>query len=130
MTNHICRGRKVIYNEDIWNIIKDHCGAFNAINQYEVTNKYIYWHKKGITERAVRQAIRELRQEGYPILSTPHQPGGYFIPFSYEEVKEWRERMRKKAIKMLAVINPVLKSCNGIFPERGVGQLNLLEKIG
>jgi len=127
MNNDICRGRKVIYEEDIWNIIREHCGAFNAINQYEIADKYMYWNGKSITERMVRRAIRKLRKEGYPILSTPHNPGGYFIPYSYKEVKEWRERMRKKAIKALAVINPVLRACNDMFLERGVGQLSLLE---
>jgi len=132
MNNYICRGRKVIYEEHIWNIIREHCGAFNAINQYEIADKYMYWHDDGITERMVRRSIRKLRKEGYPILSTPHNPGGYFVPYSYKEVQEWRERMRKKAIKALAIINPVLKACDDMFPERGVGQLNLLEieKVG
>jgi len=129
MTNYICRGHKQIYNQDIWNIIKEHVGAFNAISQYEIADKYIYWHSDGITDRAVRRAIRELRKEGYPILSTPHKPGGYFIPFTYEEAKEWRERMHDKAIKELAIINPVLKACNRMFPQK-ISQLDIFEKVG
>jgi len=132
MNNDICRGHKVIYKEDIWDIIKEHVGDFNAINQYLIADKYMAWHNDSITERVVRKAIRKLRKEGYPILSTPHNPGGYFVPYSYKEVQEWRERMRKKAIKALAIINPVLKACDDMFPERGMGQLSLLEleKVG
>ena len=118
-----------IYKEHIWNVIKGHVGASNAINQYAIADKYMTWHSNSITERTVRQIIRELRKEGYPILSTPHKPGGYFIPGSYQEVTEWRERSRKKAVKLLAIINPVLKACNGMFPDRGIGQLSLLERV-
>jgi len=127
MNNHIYRGRKQIYNQDIWNIIKGHVGAFNAINQYGIADKYTYWHNNGITERAVRVAIRELRKEGYPILSTPHNPGGYFVPFTYQEAKEWRERMHDKAIKELAIINPVLKACNKMFPQK-ISQLEIFKR--
>jgi len=104
MIDHKYRGQKIIYNQDIWN-------------------------SNGITDRAVRVAIRELRREGYPILSTPHKPGGYFIPFTYEEVKEWRERMHDKAIKELAIINPVLKACDKMFPQKII-QLEIFEKEG
>jgi len=124
MTNHTYRGHKQIYNQDIWDIIKEHVGAFNAISQYEIVNKYLYRHNDGITDRSVRVAIRELRREGYPILSTPHKPGGYFIPFTHEEAKEWRERMRKKAVKELAIINPVLKACNKMFSQK-ISQLEM-----
>ena len=121
-----------IEKEHIWNIIKERIGASNAINQYEIADKCIYWRKNGfgITERAVRIIIRELRKEGYPILSTPHKPGGYFIPSSYVEAKDWLRWMRKKAIKELAIIRPVLKSCNSMFPDRGIGQMSLLERVG
>jgi len=127
MIDHKYRGQKIIYNQDIWNIIKEHIGAFNAISQYEIADKYIYWHSNGITDRAVRVAIRELRKEGYPILSTPHKPGGYFIPFTHEEAKEWRKRMHDKAIKELAIINPVLKACNKMFPQK-ISQLEIFER--
>jgi len=127
MIDHKYRGQKQIYNQNIWNIIKEHIGAFNAISQYEIADKYIYWHSNGITDRAVRVAIRELRREGYPILSTPHKPGGYFIPFTHKEVKEWRKRMHDKAIKELAIINPVLKACDKMFPQKII-QLEIFER--
>jgi len=121
---------KHIYNHEwIWKIIEDHIGAFNTINQYEIAEEYYYYNRINISPREVRRIIRELRKEGKPILSTPHKPGGYHIPFTYREVIEWRERMKKKAIKELAIINPVLKACNEMFPQK-VGQLEIFEKVG
>jgi len=111
---------KKIYKEDVWKIISEHVGEENAINQYQITMEY-----GSISEREVRRMIRALREEGYPILSSPHLPnGGYFIPNNYDEVKDWQRRMHIKAIKLLAVVNPVIKSCQGMFPERdGIEQL-------
>lgn len=115
----------------VWHIIQNSKGGNNAINQHKITDQYIRLNGEDISCREVRRIIRELRQEGYPILSTPHKPGGYHTPANYEEVVEWRERMHKKAVKMLAIINPVLQSCNRMFPERGgIEQLKIFEKVG
>ena len=38
-------------------------------------------------ERAMRLAIRELIDAGYPICGSPHPPHGYFIAASQDEVK-------------------------------------------
>jgi len=40
----------------------------------------------GANERAMRIAIRELIDEGYPICGSPHPPHGYFIAASQNEV--------------------------------------------
>ena len=42
-----------------------------------------------------------------PILSTPHDPGGYFWPATRGEYFEWKAREREKAEKQLAKIKPV-----------------------
>ena len=123
---------KKVYKEDVWKIISEHVGEGNAINQHNIANVYAYYSNGGsVSSREVRKLIRELRQEGYPILSTPHYPnGGYFIPYNYDEVINWRRRMHNKAVKLLAIINPVLHSCNNIFPERnGIEQLNMFEEV-
>ncbi len=38
-------------------------------------------------ERAMRLAIRELIDDGYPICGSPHPPHGYFIANTPEEVR-------------------------------------------
>ena len=120
---------KKVYKEDIWKIISEHVGEENAINQYLIDSK-LYANYQNTNVRAIRRLIRELREEGYPILSTPHYPnGGYFIPDNYDEVKEWQKRMNIKAIKLLAIVNPVIKSCNDMFPNRdGAEQLDFTFK--
>ena len=117
---------KKVYKEDIWKIISEHVGEDNAIPQYSIAVTL-----RTISSREVRHLIRALREEGYPILSTPHYPnGGYFIPNNYGEVKAWQKRMHIKAIKLLAIVNPVLKSCQKMFPDRdGVEQLTFEEAI-
>ena len=122
---------KKVYKEDIWRIISEHVGEENAIDQYHVRTEYIFRNHSGISEREVRKLIRDLREEGYPILSSPHYPNsGYFIPNNYNEVKEWQKRMNIKAIKLLAIVNPVIKSCNDMFPDKdGIEQLKIFEEV-
>jgi len=121
---------KHIYKEDIWKIISEHVGEDNAINQHGITMEYLMrYHNGSIRDRTIRKFIRDLREEGYPVLSTPHYPnGGYFIPNNYNEVKEWQKRMHVKAVKLLSIVAPVIKSCQNMFPERdGVEQLKFKE---
>jgi hypothetical protein len=116
-----------IDKEHIWDIIKSHIGEGNAINQHEVTDEYIYRSGFGISERVVRRLIRELRQDGKPILSSPHWPSaGYFVPATVEEVEDWQERMHSKAIALMAIIKPVIGACQEMFP----GKVEQLEMFG
>jgi biotin operon repressor len=124
---------KKIYKEDIWKIISEHVGEDNAISQQEIATEYFSFAARyqNISERAVRRLIRALREEGYPILSSPHYPnGGYFIPNSYDEVKAWQKRMHIKAVKLLAIVNPVIVSCQNMFPDRdGKEQLKIFKGV-
>jgi len=116
---------KKIHKEDVWKIISEHVGEENAINQDGITLQCYLRRNYEMSNREIRRLIRALREEGYPILSSPHLPnGGYFIPNNYDEAKDWQRRMHIKAIKLLAVVNPVIKSCQDMFPERdGIEQL-------
>lgn len=111
----------------IWDIIKDNKGKSNAINQYKLVDKYIMLYEENITCREARRVIRELRKEGYPILSSPHNPrAGYFVPANHKEVEEWQERMHDKAVSLMAIIKPVIRSCQRMFPGK-VEQLEMFE---
>ena len=123
---------KKVYKEDVWKIISNHVGANNAISQYGIAGIYPCLNDgERISSREIRKLIRDLREEGYPILSSPHTPnGGYFIPKNYDEVKAWQKRMHVKAIKLLAIVTPVIKSCQKMFPDRdGKEQLSFKEVI-
>lgn len=124
--------KKVYKEQDVWKIISEHVGEDNAISQNDIARLCAHYSYGGsISEREVRRVIRDLRKKGYPILSSPHYPhGGYFMPNNYGEVRRWQERMHIKAIKLLAIVNPVIKSCNDMFPNRGgVEQLSFREVI-
>ena len=122
---------KKVYKEDVWKIISEHIGEDNAINQNDIVDQYWIRRNDEVSDREIRKLIRVLREEGYPILSSTHFPnGGYFIPNNYAEVKEWQKRMNIKAIKLLAIVAPVIKSCQDMFPNRnGKEQLRLKEVI-
>lgn len=113
----------------IWHIIKDRKGKSKAINQHIITDQYIRLNGENTSCREVRRVIRELRQEGYPILSSPHYPNaGYYIPANHQEVEEWQGRMHSKAVALMAIIKPVIKTCQDMFPGK-VEQLDLFEEI-
>jgi len=74
----------------------------NAINQYDIAGEFMYTQEKHITTRKVRRIIEELIEEGYPIISTPVNPGGGYCWEGAEgEAIECVNRLRRKGIKIL-----------------------------
>jgi ribosomal protein S25 len=72
-------------------------GKENAITQWEIAEK------TGINARRVRQMIRELiEQHGVCIGSTPHQPAGYYLCQTKEELDENYNRLIKQAKKIMS----------------------------
>ena len=86
----------------IISIIKSHKDFSNAINQYDIAGEFMYTQEKHITTRKVRRIIEELIEEGYPIISTPVNPGGGYCWEGAEgEAIECVNRLRRKGIKIL-----------------------------
>ena len=98
---------KSINSQIITSIVKLHKGKLQAINQHDIADEYIRQTDSHITARTVRNVIEELRFKKVPILSTPHEPGGYFWPATRGEYFEWKAREKAKAEKQLAKIKPV-----------------------
>ena len=98
---------KQIDEATIINIIKTHIGEREAHNQYNIADEYIRRTGEHITARTVRKAIEELRFEGYPILSSTDEPGGYYYPATRSEYFEWKAREMAKARKQMAKLRPV-----------------------
>lgn len=92
----------------IWHIIKDRKGKPKAINQHIITNQYIRLNGGNISCREVRRIIRELIEEGYPIVSTPE--GGYFNQEKEEEGLECYRRLRRQGIRILLRARNVLRN--------------------
>jgi len=89
--------------KSILSILKSHVGDENKLTQYEITgiiypsdNEYFDDSKC----RQVRLAIVNLIEQGYPIVSTPSNGGGYFWQDKPEEGLECARRIRRQAVKL------------------------------
>jgi len=115
----------------IWNVIKEHRGQDDAINQHSIFKKAFPYLLETLSGQEIasakivmRKAIRALRNNGFPILSKPGMSGGYYLPVSSFEVQNWRDYMRAKAFSALGIVNPVIRGCNKLLREN-VRQLEL-----
>jgi len=72
----------------------------NAISQHDIAAEFILRRNENITPRRVRRIIEELIEDGEPIISTPHNPGGYCYRGADNEAIECVNRLRKKAAKI------------------------------
>ena len=100
-----------ISTEDIIiSIIKPHKDFSDTINQHDIAAEYMERRNEYISARKVRKIIEELIEEGYPIISTPVDPGGYCWSGADGEVLECYKRLRKKGIKILIRARRILRN--------------------
>ena len=88
-------------NQRILSIIKPHQSFANTISQHDIADEYMAKYGENMTARKVRLIIEELIKDGEPILSTPHNPGGYCFGGADNEVIQCVQRLRRKGIKIL-----------------------------
>jgi len=89
------------HNATILAIIKSRPNNLaNAISQHDIANEFILRRNENITLRRVRRIIESLIEDGEPIISTPHNPGGYCWGNKEMEITECVNRLRKKAAKI------------------------------
>ena len=98
---------KQIDNQVIVDIIKTRVGKPEAINQHNIADEYIRRTGEHITARTARNIIEDLRFEGYPILSSTEDPGGYHYPATRSEYFDWKAHEMAKAKKQIAKLRPV-----------------------
>jgi len=98
---------KPINSQIIVDIIRARIGKPEAINQYDIADEYIRRTGNHITARTARNVIEDLRFEGYPILSSTEEPGGYHYPATRSEYFDWKDREMAKAKKQIAKLRPV-----------------------
>ena len=109
----------------IINIIRHYPTLARPINQYAIADEYMSRCSDHITPRTVRNVIVSLIEQGYPIISTPHEPGGYCWEGDSGEALACYRRLRKKGLKVLLRARRILRNYRN-----GQGQLSLLEKVG
>jgi len=94
----------------IISIIRPHKDFSNTINQYEIAAEFMELRNEHMTPRRVRRIIEKLIEEGYPIISTPHSPGGYCFGGKDGEALECYKRLRRKGIKILIRARRILRN--------------------
>lgn len=96
--------------DGIIEIIKPHKDFSDTINQHDIATKFTELRNEHITPRRVRRIIEELIEEGYPVISTPREPGGYCWKGANGEAIECYKRLRKKGIRILLRARNVLRN--------------------
>jgi hypothetical protein len=107
--------------KDVLEIIKEeHIGYKNTITQDEITDIWNLGYSFGIfvSSRQVRKAIASLINQGYPIISTPRNRGGYHWQEKPEEGLECAKRIKRQAVKLFLKARKIRENSR-------VGQLSL-----
>jgi len=100
------------HNATILRIIKSQPNNLaNAISQNDIANEFILRRNENITPRRVRRIIESLIEQGEPIISTPHSPGGYCWGGADDEATECVNRLRKKACKIFIRARRLKRNC-------------------
>jgi len=111
--------------KEILSILKSHIGEENKLTQYEITgiiypsdNEYFDDSKC----RQVRLAIVNLIEQGYPIVSTPKNGGGYHWQDKPEEGLECARRIRRQGIRLLLKARNILRNSR-------LNQMKMFDKV-
>ena len=104
----------------IVDIIRPHTDFAITINQYDIADEYMTRRGGNITPRTVRKVIESLIEQGYPIISTSCEPGGYCWHGAEGEALACYRQLRRKAIKEMIRARWTLRNSRR-------GQLSLLE---
>jgi len=97
------------HNATILSIIKSYRGKVNKRTQYEITDEAIARGGVNLTERQTRVILRELIDEGHPVLSTP--AGGYYWYDTEEERLSCYKELRHKGISILLRARNINRNC-------------------
>jgi hypothetical protein len=87
MKNYI-QARSEGLNESVLHLIRQLVGIENAMPR-DILVSRINGNYMVASERAVRQAINDLRHEGYPICSTGGEGGGYWWAANPKELTDY-----------------------------------------
>lgn len=102
----------------IIDIIRPHLDFSDTINQHQIAAEFMEIRSEHMTPRRVRRIIEELIEDGYPIISTPIEPGGYCFGGKGDEALQCYKRLRRKGIKILVRARQKLRNS-----KRGQGVL-------
>ena len=119
---------KADHNSIILRIIKSYVGEPNMRTQAELTDECIAMGGVNITERQTRIILRELIDEGAPIISTP--AGGYYWYDTEDERIKCYKRLRHKGISILVRARRMNRNCLAEKARRREWEQLSLELVG
>ena len=91
----------------------------DTITQYSIADEYIIRRGIEISPRKVRRIIEGLIKKGYPVISTPHIPGGGYCWFTYDSERiECIQRLRRKAAKIFIRARRINRNCMAVRDKR------------
>lgn len=97
--------------KSILEILTSHVGEKNKLTQYRIVDIIDNSGGWGVTCRNVRRIIEDLIKQGYPIVSTPKNGGGYFYQEKAKEGLECARRIRRQAIKLFLKARRIKLNC-------------------
>ena len=116
------------HNAIILRIIKSYVGDANKRTQAQITDECIARGGTNITERQTRIILRELIDNGAPIISTP--AGGYHWYNTEEERTSCYKRLRHKGISILVRARRMNRNCLAEKARRREWEQLSLELVG
>ncbi len=97
-------------NSMVLETVSHHTGRENAIKAMDVA------HSLSLRDdRIIQQAIRILRREGHPILSTCQRPYGYYIPETWNEVQDCLASMKHRLVEDALTRRDIKTACGLYF---------------
>jgi len=102
---------------DVWRSrllaeLSRHVGEINAIGMAELYEAVFggAWRHRINDTKKLRELVTEMRNEGIPICSVPSScGGGYYLASAGSELKNYTERDKKRALRILSRVSRIEK---------------------
>ena len=113
----------------ILSIMRSHRGDSNKLTQQQITNECISKGGSNMTDRRTRIILRELIDNGAPIISTAG--GGYHWYDTEDERKNCYEKLRHMGLSIFVRARNMNRNCLvEKARKKEMVQLNWLERVG
>jgi len=91
-------------------ILEDRRGRDNRISRANLLGAVRGEVDDSVKDREMRDAIKDLREQGHLICSTSAKGGGYWMAGDYNDVMAIHEDYRKRALSCLMIASRIRKS--------------------
>lgn len=107
------RAEDSTYEKQVGEMLKDHVGKAQAIKAREIARRLGLEGR--YADRPVRDAIRNLRRNGWLILSGVGKRKGYFLAASPAEWAAYGKPMRGRALDLLKTVAEMERTAGRLF---------------